>query len=96
MRSASNIKTKTKYEKPYQFYRRNANSFWADIPHHTSRIRTKKAKVKFYAGITKRTCTANMFGMCQNKRKTQKRNSKKPNVKQHLFSHSYNSLNLVR
>lgn len=96
IRTASNIKRKTTSEKPYQLYRRNANSFWADIPHQASRMRTKKAKVKFYAGFTKRTCTTNMFGMCQNKKKTERRNSKKTNVKQHLFSHCYNSMKLVR
>lgn len=94
MRSARNISTRTKSEKPYQLYKRNANSFWADIPHDASRIRAKKDKVKFYIGFKKRTCAENMIGMCQNKRKTQKRNSKKSIVKQHLFSHSYNSLNL--
>lgn len=93
IRTASNIKRKTTSEKPYQLYRRNANSFWADIPHQASRMRTKKAQVKFNAGFTKRT---NMFCMCQNKRKTERRNSKKTNVKQHLFSHCYNSMKLVR
>lgn len=96
MQSDRNIKTRTKSEMPYQLYRRNANSFWADIPHHASRIRAKKAKVKFHTGFTKRTCAETMFGMCQNKRKIQKRNSKKSNVKQHLLTHSYNSLKLVR
>lgn len=81
---------------PYQLYRRNANSFWADIPHHASRIRAKKAKIKFYAGFTKRNCSETIFGMCQNRRKIQKRNPKKSNVKQHLLSHSYNSMKPVR
>lgn len=96
LQSANIINARMNTEIPYQLYRRNANSFWADIPHHASRIRAKKAKVKFHTGFTKRTCAETMFGMCQNKRKIQKRNSKKSNVKQHLLTHSYNSLKLVR
>lgn len=42
VQSAQIVNSRINIETPYQSYRKNANSFWADIPHHEARIKHKK------------------------------------------------------
>lgn len=94
LQSAKNPTTGAIIKMPYQLYMKNANSFWADVPHHECRLKTKKSKCKFYAGITKRKCVENMVGRCQNERAVKNRKSKKSNKIRNPVSNHHSSMKL--
>uniref|UniRef100_A0A8W8L374 Uncharacterized protein n=1 Tax=Magallana gigas TaxID=29159 RepID=A0A8W8L374_MAGGI len=94
LQSANIINARMNTEIPYQLYRRNANSFWADIPHHESRIKPKKAKMKFCSGIPKRTFMEYEVNRCNNYRKLQRWKKKASKVNWKLARDPYSSLNL--
>lgn len=96
MQSAKNPTTEAIIEMPYQLYMKNANLFWADVPHHECKMKTKKAKYKFYAGITKKKCAEYMVGRCQNERTVKNRKSKKSTKNRNPVSNHHSSLKLVR
>lgn len=96
VQSTKIVNARMNTEMPYQLYRRNANSFWADVPHHEARIKPKKTKKKFYVGITKRTFIEYKVNGCNNDRKVQKRKKKASKVTCISARDHYSSLNLVR
>lgn len=83
-------------ETPYQLYRKNANSFWADIPHHEARIKHKKNKMKRYVDITKRTFIEYKANGFNTKRNVKKWKKKASNIDHKSTKDHYSSLNLVR
>lgn len=95
VKSAQIANSRMNNETPYQLYKKNANSFWADIPHHEARIKHKKDKMK-YVDITKRTFLAYKANGCNNNRKVQKWKKKASKIDHKSTKDYYSSLNLVR
>lgn len=96
LQSTSIINARMNTEMPYQLYRKNVNSFWADIPHHEARIKPKKAKMKFRSGIPKRTFIEYEVKRCNNYRKLQKWKKTASKVNCKPARDPYSALNLVR
>lgn len=92
VQTATTLNARMNTEMPYQLYKENANSFWADIPHHKTRIKPKKSKMKFR--VTKRTLIEYKMDGCKNKRKIQKWKKKSSKVIQKMGKDHYSSLNL--
>lgn len=96
VQSAQIVNSRINIETPYQSYRKNANSFWADIPHHEARIKHKKNKMKLYVDITKRTFIEYKANGFNTKRKVQKWKKKASKIDHKSTKDHYSSLNLVR
>lgn len=94
VQSAQIVNSRMNTETPYQLYRKNANSFWADIPHHEARIKHKKNKMKLYVDITKRTFIEYKANGFNTKRKVQKWKKKASKIDHKSTKDHYSSLNL--
>lgn len=89
------------YESPYQLYKRNANTFWLDVPHHRSMMKMMKKKVHLKGKLAipthKKVCNTVM--VVEKLIKEQRKKRKKRNVlteNHHTAANNPNSLSLVR
>lgn len=99
---ASNIHQKRavqkNYESHYQLYKRNANTFWLDVPHHRAMMKKKvHLKGKLTMPTLKKGCTTVV--VVKKLIKEQRKKRKKRNVftvNQKTAANNPNSLSLVR
>ena len=99
--NGSNAKKKAvpkNYERPYQLYRRNANTFWLDVPHHRAMMKKKvHPKGKLTMPTLKKGCSTVV--VVKKFIKEQRKKRKKRNVfteNQNTAANNPNSLSLVR
>lgn len=99
---ASNIHQKKavqkNYETPYQLYKRNANTFWLDVPHHRAMMKKKvHPKRKLTMPTPKKGCDT--VAVVEKLIKEHKKKRKKRNVlteNQNTPANNPNFLSLVR
>lgn len=86
------------YETPYQLYKRNANTFWLDVPHHRAMMKKKvHQKGKLTMPTPKKGCSTSV--VVEKLTKEQRKKRKKKNVlteNQNIAANKPNSLSLVR
>ncbi|XP_022299017.2 sterile alpha motif domain-containing protein 9-like isoform X2 [Crassostrea virginica] len=97
--NGSNVKKKAvpkNYETPYQLYKRNANTFWLDVPHHRAMMKKKvHLKGKLTMPTLKKGCTTVV--VVKKFIKEQRKKRKKRNVftvNQKTAANNPNSLSL--